>query len=603
MSPRSVRSLLLLSSALCLSLFGCSILRDLSVDQCKSDGDCGTFGDYYCGEENVCVPRMVNTSGSGNGGSASSAGNATVEPEAGRAGEPTVVVECRTNKDCIDAHEGEPYICREDACVPLTVEEHCPYVVAGTEENPTEYLTKPGKPIIFGAYVPIDAAKPEGHPYTLIYRFALEEFMQGTLGGVGTPARPFVMVLCQSTKPNLQESVAHLLDTVQVPAILATLPSADLATVFNEVSARPRKVFLLGPFEADSSLTALEDGGRLWHMLGPVTDLVPTYVPLFTLAESYVRQQIKAPADRDKPLKVTIVNTDLTYSLDLANALPSKVSVNGHLLNAKENKDYYQRIQIKALGKDPVDTSGVVNALQAPGSADIVVSLGGAEFIEPALKEIQASRTASNSPFYILSPRNTFDSRLSSTSYYVGMNGNNGMTFVDKVTAGVNYASVEDSSLYDKFLSDIQAKYQGQTGLESRENMYDAAYFMLYSLAAATFASADDFDGDDVVNGMKALINGKTPATVGLGDEGDMIINVLTTLRTGGKVRLEGTLGPPDFNPLTGARNSPGSVWCVSKPGATPTVEHDVLRLDSEMPTQLKLSAAKFCYPNFFPAP
>lgn len=599
MSLRSVRSLLLLCSALCLALISCSIVRDLSVDQCKTDGDCRKFGDYSCSEENVCVARTTSTSGSSNGGSESQGGT---EPSGGTAGAP-VVAECETNKDCIEAHEGEPYVCREDACVPLTIPDHCPYVVAGTEENPTEYLTKPGKPIIFGAYVPIDAANPEGHPYTLIYRFAVEEFMQATLGGVD--GRPFVMVLCQSTKPDLQASVAHLADTVQVPAILATLPSADLATVYNEVKSRPRPVFLLGPFEADSSLISLDEGGQLWHMLGPVTDLVPTYVPLFALAESYVRNEIRLAQDRDKPVKVAIVNTDLTYSLDLANVLPGKVSVNGHLLNAKENDDYYTRIQVKVLGKESgdIDTAGVIGDLSEAGAADIVVSLGGGEFIDPVLKAIQAPRSLEQSPFYILSPRNTFDPLLSTASYYFGTPEGSGMTWLDKISAGVNYASVEDSSLYDKYLKDIQARYQGQGGLESRENMYDAAYFMLYSLAAASFASSDDFDGDDVVNGMKALIGGSTDATVGLGEEGDMINFVLAILSNGGKVKLEGTLGPPNFNPLSGARSSPGSVWCVSKPGGMPTVNFDMLRLDPEMPTQLKLSGSDFCYPRFFPTP
>jgi hypothetical protein len=610
LSSGAVPVLRLLGFSLCCGVLGCSLIRDFGVEQCRTDGDCSQFGDYSCSAQNVCVERMTNTSGAGSGGgkggSAGSESNGGSEPDPAMGGTP-IVAECKTNKDCIDAHEGEPYVCREDACVPLTLQEHCPYVIAGTEDNPTEYLTRPGKPIIFGAYVPIDASNPEGHAYTLNYRFALEEFMQGTLGGVGTPARPFVMVLCQSTKPDLTASVAHLVDTVQVPAILASLPSADLAAVFNDVSTRERKVFLLGPFEADSTLTALDDGGRIWHMLGPVTDLVPTYVPLFQLAEEYVHRQIKKVQPRP-PLKVAVINTDLTYSLDLANALPSKVSINGQLLNAKENKDYYHRIQVKAVGKTEPDTSGVIGELSAAGSADIVVSLGGGEFIEPVLTAIQSARTTADTPFYILSPRHAFDERLSSTAYYASNKNGMGMTFVDKVSAGVNYASVEDSSLYDQYLENIQARFPGEDGLESRENLYDAAYFMLYSLAAASFTvdTADasiDFDGDDVANGMKALVNGSKAATVGLGDDGEMIISVLTTLRTGGKVKLSGTLGPPDFNPLTGARNSPGSVWCISRPGAVPTVKFDMLRLDPEMPKQLKLSGSAFCYDQFFPLP
>jgi hypothetical protein len=577
------------------------------VDQCKTDGDCRKFGDYSCSSENVCVANMTNTSGSGSGGTESEGGT---KPEGGTAGAP-VVAECTKNKECIDDHDGEPYICQEEKCVPLTIPEHCPYVVAGTEENPTEYLTKPGKPIIFGAYVPIDASNPEGHPYTLIYKFALEEFMQATLGGVD--GHPFVMVLCQSTKPDLAASVAHLVDTVQVPAILATLPSADLSTVYNEVKARPRPVFLLGPFEADSSLISQDESGLLWHMLGPVTDLLPTYVPLFELAESYVRNRIRKPVDRDKPVKVAIVNTDLTYSLDLANSLPSKVKVNGAFLNASTNRNNYQRIQVQVAGKDSgsINTSGVITALKDPGSADIVVSLGGAEFIDPTLTAIQGPKALDQSPFYILSPRNAFDPSLSMPSFYFGMEVDGmqqtGMTDVDKIMAGVNYASVEDSALYDKYLADIQARYPEQKGLESRENMYDAAYFMLYSLTAALLSPAgEEFDGEDVVNGMSSLIGGpgSVEVTVGLGENAGMVNTVLGNLRNRAQVKLVGTLGPPDFKPDTGARNSPGSVWCVSRPqSGSPSVSFDMLRMDPKSPEQLKLSGSSFCYPNFFPLP
>jgi len=578
-------------------LLGCSVLRDLSVEQCKTDGDCSRFGDYTCSSDKVCVAREMvsgaagsNVGGSGNTGVS---GSATMS-DAGAAGAPEAL-ECTTNADCIDAHEGGPYICRQNACVSLTSDE-CPFVVAGPEESPTEYLTKPGKPIVFGAYVPIDASNPEGHPYTLNYKFALEEFMQGTLGGVGSPARPFVMVLCQSTKPDLKASVSHLVDTVRVPAILTTLPSSDMKTVFDEVSASGKKVFLLGALEADSALAAAEDQGRMWHMLGPATDLIPAYVPLLGLAETYVHRFIKQDDSAPTPLKVAVVYSDLTYSIDMANALQSKAVINGHPLNAKENKDYYQRFQVQVTGADGPNVSSVVTSLSPSGSADIIVSLGGAEFISSILPKIQESRSSVlASPFYVLSPRNAFDRNLTAGSFFLGT----GRTYLDKVTVGVNYASVEDSSLYDQYLQAIKGRYPGQDGLESRENLYDAAYFMLYSLAAASFASGDDFDGDDVVNGMKALVDGSTPATVGPGDNGEMFSKVLTTLKTGGKVALTGTLGPPDFNPLTGARNSPGSVWCINqKPD---TVHFDQLRLDPKAPTMLKLSGAKFCFDNFVP--
>ena len=147
----------------------------------------------------------------------------------------------------------------------------------------------------------------------------------------------------------------------------------------------------------------------------------------------------------------------------------------------------------------------------------------------------------------------------------------------------------------------IQTAYPGQEGLESRENLYDAAYFMMYALAAANFTGTD-FDGDDVVNGMKALVDPDgEPATVGPGKNGTMFSKVLAILKTGGgKVALTGTLGPPDFNPLTGARKSPGSVWCLARPDRK--VAFDKLRLVEGPPASLKQADGdSFCFNNFFP--
>lgn len=577
----------LLAPLLLLPLFGCSFLKDLSADQCQGDNECKRFGDYFCSADKVCMPKLVNTGGSSSSGGAGGAGGG-----AGSAGA-APVAECVENSDCIDAHSGAPFICQSGTCVSLTVEGQCPFVIAGTDTEPTSYLTQPGKPIIIGAYVPIGVAGPESHPYTLTYRFALEEFMSGTLGGPGSPHRPIVMVLCQSTQPDLKASVKHLVTTLNVPAILATLPSTDLAAEFDLVSATGRKVFLLGPFEADDSLAAADDKGLMWHMLGPTSDLVPAYAPLLKRIEGYL-----ALDGRAGPYKVAVVNNDLSWSKDLAAALPSAVQVNGAALSADANANYYQRYQVSVDNVPKPDVSAVVKKLGPPGSADIIISLGGSEFVNSVLPQIQAQRvTQANTPFYVLSPDNAFDGNLSSLAYFMPAQ----MSETVPLTAGVNYASVLDDTLYKSYLAAIQARFPGVNGLESRENLYDAAYYMFYSLAAASFG-ADDFDGSDVADGMTHLVKiGGLAATVGPGSGGGMFAKVLTALKGGFDVELTGALGPPTFNLTTGARKSEGSVWCINyKLPDPPSVRFDAMRLNPSDETMLEIPAGgAFCYKNF----
>ena len=50
----------------------------------------------------------------------------------------------------------------------------------------------------------------------------------------------------------------------------------------------------------------------------------------------------------------------------------------------------------------------------------------------------------------------------------------------------------------------------------------------------------------------------------------------MATLAVGSAtIQLNGTLGPPNFNPVDGTRESPGSVWCID---STATFQADVLR-------------------------
>jgi len=599
---RSTRfSIAWLSPVLALSLFGCSFFKDLNADQCEADSDCKRFGAYVCSSDKVCVASDVAMAGSGGTGDGGSGGST-----AGSGGM-TVAPECESNADCIASHSGAPYICQSGACVSLTIPGQCPFAIAGTDSEPTSYLTQPGKPIIIGAYVPISVSAPKTHPYTLTYQFALEEFMSGTLGGPGSPHRPIVMVLCQSLEPDLKASVDHLVNTLDVPAILATLPSTDLATAYDLVTATKHKVFLLGPFEADNGLIIQDEGvGLMWHMLGPTSDLIPAYVPLMEKSEAYMRHILGIEKGTDPtpyagPLKVAVVNTDLSWSKDLAAGLPAAVKVNGYALSAPENAANYQRFQVAAKGIETPDVSAVVNKLGPKGSADIIVSLGGSEFMNAILPKIQAKRKADGElgygPFYILSPDNAFDSSFTMASYYMPDYMSTSVTF----TAGVNYASVQDDRLYKSYLAAIQARFPNVTGLESRENLYDAAYYMFYSLAAASFGSAD-FDGTQVAAGMTHLINpGGIPANVGPALDGtDMFARVQVTLKQGSDVDLVGTMGPPTFNLGTGARQSEGSVWCVNyKPPDPPSVKFDAMRLSSTDMSMLELPATgdKFCFP------
>jgi hypothetical protein len=93
---------------------------------------------------------------------------------------------------------------------------------------------------------------------------------------------------------------------------------------------------------------------------------------------------------------------------------------------------------------------------------------------------------------------------------------------------------------------------------------------------------------------MKRLIGGSTRHNIGRRG----IVPAVQALNTG-TISLWGTLGAPDFDPITGTRSMPGSVWCV---GSDNSIQADVLRYradpggDADLAT---LEGTFSCFPGF----
>jgi hypothetical protein len=151
--------------------------------------------------------------------------------------------------------------------------------------------------------------------------------------------------------------------------------------------------------------------------------------------------------------------------------------------------------------------------------------------------------------------------------------------------AGVNGASALDQTLYNTYQIAFDTAYPEVAGQRGYENFYDAAYYLIYSAAAA--GSVQSLGGDDLARGMGRLLTGPSWG-VGYAD----IPYALSALQTG-KITLNGTDGPPSFDPGTGAKLGPGSVWCVD---SSLKQRADVLRYD---PTSQALTGTFPCFTGF----
>jgi hypothetical protein len=468
--------------------------------------------------------------------------------------------QCHTNAECIDDHFDEPYVCQHGSCVRLETAD-CPLVLGAG------YLRERGT-IIVGAYSNFEPfATTAKSAYN--YELAFEEF-NATTGGLpdgpdGT-RRPLVAVVCNSRDPDLRPSLEHLIDDLEVPAILATLQHDKLVEAFSIANdEKGADVLLLSPFDANDALRVMDDGGLLWHMLSSTRDLADAYAPLVTRAEAFQNALRPAPAE---PIDVLMLVADYGANLELAEIVTRSVTFNGHAATDPENANHFTRVEIDSgLAVPSPDVSAAMAALDPAAPPHLVIALTTREVlgaIEPFELAFDES-LGEPRPLYLLGPY--LANEIAVTRY---ASDPQLPTLRDQLL-GVNYLS-PDSTLYDEYLARLTTAFPATSvSLESTENYYDAAYFLIYAFAAA--GERATYRGPDLVEGLKKLIRHDVETEPCEAANGCYAVGpaplpgALAYLRGANVdpagIALLGTMGPPYFHPDLGVRQSRVGVWCV----------------------------------------
>jgi hypothetical protein len=563
-----------------LLVTGCSFLFDLDANQCSVDADCQKLeGELSACNAGLCVAK----SGSAGSGGSSTAGAASVDAGAAGIGE----TGCKSNAECLDENAGRPYVCQAGECVGLITDE-CPFVIG--EDN-----LRAQAPIIFGAYT----MAPDSVDWSVASRnidlvvSELTSKVTGLPGGPGNSKRTVAFVVCNSSFPEVapgtiepfEPSLAHLVDTLHVPGILSGLSARDLQAVFAQ-RLNAAGTFVVSPYEQDSELAAFSDGGRLWHLLGATSDLAPAFGALLTRTEQYLRADPNAflNLETDDKLRVAIVTANIARETDVRDALVELPELDAFRVE-------HFAIESALLTSSP-DTASVAGELleYAP---NIIVALAGSEFIQGVFPVLEAGTTwgkPSTSTFGQSRPMYVLGAAMAPETWFrystKQSDGGGYETLLDRIV-GVAYASAEDTELLDSYttrlISANKALPDPQVLLGS-ENVYDAAYLLVYAAAAA--GEVPELNGTEMARGMRHLLAGEA-YDVGPTD----ISRVISSLQSGDDVGLRLTLGEPDWNTARGTRKGVGSVYCLNN-GAYPAEtefpqgpNNDVLRYDPEMNT------------------
>jgi hypothetical protein len=545
---------------------GCSLLYDLSADQCEVAADCPKLdGSLAICRAGICI--------------------AEDSPP-----------ECTTNGECIDSNFGQPFVCSAGKCVGLVTKE-CPLVVGA------QNLRVP-QPIIFGAYA---LARDSVSRSSVVRNLELvvEEFTRevtGLRGGPNGTRRALSFVVCNSSFPGTAPgtidpflpSLEHLVDELAVPGIVAALQPRDLQEIFSQ-KLDAAGTFVISPYDQDSELASLIDSGRLWHMLGATSDLAPAFGPLLKRTETFLRlhESLLKLSEPGAKLRVALVTANVAQETDVRDAMA----------DLPELADFEtQSFQVESALVTPKPDNSDVSAQLFAYRPHIIVALAGSEFIESVLPALETGNVwfekaaMQQRPMYVLG--STMGPQAWSS--YSGRQGDPGgfKTLLDRIV-GVTYASAEDPRLLDLYegrLLDENDDLIDPSVLLGSESVYDAGYLLVYAAAAAGQVPA--LTGKDIAAGMRRLVGGS-----GYDVGPSAISKVLTALDNGDDIGLKLTLGAPDWNVARGTRNGVGSVYCLNNGAFSfeatfPLGPHlDALRYDPET-NQLEDTPLP-CIPNF----
>jgi hypothetical protein len=530
---------------------GCSLIYDLKTEQCTATADCVAMGGAFA--RLACVNNLC---------------------------QDPVITGCQSNSECID-NQGEgvrPYSCVNRECILLRSSE-CPTILPQTNDIWLENLRADDKTVILaGTGLINDTAVLD--PFLMNYDLALTELSKKVTGIGG---RRVVMLGCKATYESTDEldaMMTFLADRVKVPAIIAAMGAEDLQRAF-EQKADSANLFFMNPLDSDPTVVALPNaGGRIWN-IGPGFDFIArAYAPLLKRTLAYLNPTA--------PVKVaTVTATDIRSLTNMIPTIQADPAQYGLLFNDKPVNDNRPG-NYRGFNMDSNPDSSVATQVQGliAFQPTVIISAAENQFLGRIIPQVEAGwpNPGPPRPFYLLSPYNYNASAL------VDLISSN--PSLAARMAGVNGPAAVDDTNYRTYTGAWDDNFPDSIGLRGYENLYDAAYYLLYSIAAA----AQPLNGTNIALGMSRLLSGPS-YDVGYADWTPALQALAGASST---IQLNGTLGPPDWNRLNGTRESEGSVWCIDQ---SQVFHADVLRysLTGDDATQATLTGTypAACNPTF----
>jgi len=523
-----------------LSVLGsCTLISDLSGDQCETDADCSGRGEAFastiCSPQKICVPP-------------------------GSLG-------CSSNQDCIDQNGGLPFICKNpgvgEDCTPLLKKDLCFNVVGDVSDDNVLILgfMFPGSGDL--AFLSNDLTIP---PMEL----ALKEFAETGNGlpiGPNGTRRPLAVVACDELV-DPTGAADYLINTIGVPAILGP-GTAGQTIQIGQDEAFANNVLMFPPGHCATIEEEVQDGSLLWSVYPDGRTQADAMVKLVGKYEDRVRtEQGLSPDPAVDQIRVAMTVRGDAETQGLANYLQTVLMFNGKtaLANSADDcsptgpcflrRDYPD----PDFNPDPSIFDGVTADLLA-FDPQIIIPVGLVETATPLLESIEANWTDPTfRPLYGFLDGG-FNPDPLSVAIVADLALPTPTGLASRLAGTVPYGDYGGDSW-----AAFNIRYNGLFGKDAipiQEFWYDAIYLAAYAAVGA--GQVPTLDGKALANGLLKVGNQQSPGSGTPINAGPTDINkAFAALSVGGEIDYQGVVSPYDFDQSTGCAKSDYTVWCFS---------------------------------------
>jgi serine/threonine protein kinase/ABC-type branched-subunit amino acid transport system substrate-binding protein len=462
--------------------------------------------------------------------------------------------ECITNAECVDAHGGNPFVCRRSDGRCIDLKQH------GCEPHAEVSDLRSNDAIWFGVLLPAtgEAGRSFGARWLRAIDLGRRDLSQVAGGISPDPAnpRPVALISCDDST-DAADKARYLAEEVGVPAVIgfATNQEAVDLTTKEFIPHHVLSVVAFGPSAVLTSIPHPEGSPRLvWRTTLSNNASAPAVAALVRDVDEPLARSTESA--KGGPVRLALLHRGNPAGMAFASALAAVLRFNGKT-ESENGKDFADVSYGTSTTTDPkADYDRAAHEVIA-ATPQIVVLFGGDELGTDILEAVEKAWPRS-------APRPLYISSSGLPDGMLAFAG--GDASRRKRLFGINArsATLPNAQLATHYSEVFADRVTSDTAPAAA---YDAFYLLAYAAAAAP--ADEPMSGEVLARGITRLLPPGPVVDVGPAH----ILDALGRFKSGGTIDLNGAMSPLDFSVHTGDTTFDLVVTCARVDGSGRAVD------------------------------